>query len=110
MTKGQRTDEQTGELRCRCGYLLQGLTEKRCPECGRPFPGKPRRKKYLLSGFLIGFGIVAAPTLVWLAFLFFMISDQSGAEAAFTLMYAGVGLAIAVVSMACRAVRPSRRS
>ncbi len=38
------TDEPTSELRCSCGYLLQGLTEKRCPECGRPFPGKPRRR------------------------------------------------------------------
>lgn len=26
------------DARCRkCGYLLRGLTENRCPECGRPF-------------------------------------------------------------------------
>ena len=26
-----------------CGYCLHGLTEHRCPECGRPFvPGDPR--------------------------------------------------------------------
>ncbi len=71
MTTGQTTDEQSGELRCSCGYLFQGSTEKRsrtwavwprCPECGRPFPGKPRRRNnfipYLFGGFLCGFGIV----------------------------------------------------
>ncbi len=64
------TDEQTSELRCSCGYLLQGLTEKRCPECGRPFPGKPRRKKpYLVWGFVVGFSLLAVPFLVWFVVL-----------------------------------------
>jgi hypothetical protein len=26
------------DLRCRCGYLLRGLTEPRCPECARAIP------------------------------------------------------------------------
>ncbi len=65
MTTGQTTDEQTGELRCSCGYLLQGLTEKRCPECGRPFPGKPRRKDHL--GW--GWGCTVVTVLAVLGFL-----------------------------------------
>lgn len=28
---------------CKCGYILDGLTELRCPECGQPFdPQDPR--------------------------------------------------------------------
>ncbi len=69
------TDEQTGELRCSCGYLLQGLTEKRCPECGRPFPGKPHRKKpYLVWGFLVGFSLGA----VTIGLTFVVILPETG--------------------------------
>ena len=33
----RRTLESGGEPRCRCGYILRGLTSNRCPECGTPF-------------------------------------------------------------------------
>ena len=63
--RAEQTEQQPAAERCRCGYLLKGLTEKRCPDCGRLIPDKPRRKKpYLLWGFLIGFGIVALLTLL----------------------------------------------
>ena len=92
------TDEPTNELRCSCSYLLQGLTEKRCPECGRPFPGKPRRKKpYLVWGFLVGFSLVAVPTLVW--FVVVVIPETSSGNCVNDAIRALVpmsGLAIAV--------------
>ena len=39
--RAEQTQQQPGAERCRCGYPLKGLREKRCPECGRPFPAKP---------------------------------------------------------------------
>ena len=31
------TERRDGETRCRtCGYILRGLSEPRCPECGTP--------------------------------------------------------------------------
>ncbi len=96
MTTGQTTDEP----RCSCGYLLQGLTEKRCPECGRSFPGKPRRKKpYLLWGFLVGFLLVAVPMLVWIGpFLCWARGADGQFYGLIVLLGAGVGLAIGVVT------------
>ncbi len=67
--------------RCReCGYLLRGLTEPRCPECGRPFdpedpstmdlpehlrPGKPPKlpgpygdTMLLVAGFVVSLSII----------------------------------------------------
>lgn len=32
---------QLGPTCDHCGYLLIGLTERRCPECGQPFPEDP---------------------------------------------------------------------
>ena len=91
---GSELEQQPAAERCRCGYLLKGLTGKRCPECGRPIPGKPRRKKLnLLWGFLIGFGIVAVPTLV----LFGPgMLHGSGLSQDFATGFALIGLAIAV--------------
>ena len=64
MTTGQTTDEPNGAPRCKCGYLLRGLTEKRCPECGRPFPKHAiRRTPYLVWGFVGGFSPVALLTI-----------------------------------------------
>ena len=42
-----------GRLRCReCGYLLLGLTEPRCPECGTPFdPGGQRTDQAQSAGW-----------------------------------------------------------
>ncbi len=64
------------DARCRCGYELRGLTSGRCPECGSPvtqskFRRKGRKKRYVLWGFLWGFGIVAVPSLLLLLFAVF---------------------------------------
>ncbi len=99
--EGPGSDGDTSELRCQCGYLLQGLKERRCPECGRTFTGKRRRRKkpYLLRGFRWGFGIVVVPTLVWTAIALYDVrKDSTGIAGAFVLMYAAVGLAVAVVT------------
>ncbi len=50
MGSAEETKQQPAAERCGCGYLLKGLTEKRCPECGRAIPSGARRKwPYLLA-------------------------------------------------------------
>ena len=92
---GSELEQQPAAERCRCGYLLKGLTEKRCPECRRPIPRKPRRKKpYLLWGFLIGFGILAVPSIGLLCFGGFASDCSLGLD----ILGGGIGLVIAVVT------------
>ncbi len=68
--------------RCRqCGYLLRGLTEPRCPECGRPFDpedpntmdlpehlrlGKPPKPPEPFAYVMIGYAVlIAILAYVW---------------------------------------------
>ena len=105
MVEGQQTPG-TAELRCSCGYLLQGLTEKRCPECGRSIPSKPRRKKpYLLKGFLWGFGILAVPSLVlamWgqvrIWFVDLGTGEAADLEEGLMIGFGSAGLVVSVVT------------
>ena len=108
------TDEPTGELRCSCGYLLQGLTEKRCPECGRPFPRKPdlptmTKGKRILVTLL---SIVAAITVLgiaWFLVVALALSQALGGgrlnPAAWSIVIGGalfVGLLLFLVWMILR--------
>ena len=53
-----------------CGYILEGLPENRCPECGRPFDPSDERTYsfpirgglYLAASLTASCLIVAAPT------------------------------------------------
>ncbi len=99
---GSELEQQPAAERCRCGYLLKGLTEKRCPECGRPIPSGARRKWPLLrSGFLWGFGILAVPSIAVLCIAAFFIPGGAGfcgMWQAFVFIAGLIGLAIAVVT------------
>jgi len=68
--------DSTPHKRCLgCGYILDGLPEPRCPECGRPFdPNEPATyitrtesgRRYLVLA-LLGVAMMAiALTLAWL--------------------------------------------
>ena len=100
MAEGQQTPG-TAELRCSCGYLLQGLTETRCPECGRSIPSKPIRTwPYLWRGFLWGFGILAVPSIALLCYGAFTSGGPGFCSMGqvVALIGGGIGLAIAVVT------------
>ncbi len=97
-------------LQCECGYDLTGLTAKRCPEWGgtvtRHKPG--RMWPYMLGGFLIGFGLLAVPSVALIAPRIIAVPDEYvaayvfGVEPAALLertlygvaLVAGLGLAV----------------
>src|SRR5262245_38374422 len=86
-----------------CGYLLHGLTDARCPECGRPFDPLDSesfttklpyvRWKFWLPGLLLAFG---TGTLLWL-----ILFRTTGVGAAATIVVPfSIG---AILGYACRA-------
>ena len=88
----------------RCRYVLDSLSDHRCPECGRPFDPANRRtyrttphrkSAYLGWGFLIGSGIMALLTLLHLMPGYFA-NDSSGTSKAIAEIILMLGLAIAV--------------
>lgn len=40
VSRGRRRERQQAPICSKCGYLLLGLTDSRCPECGKPFDPK----------------------------------------------------------------------
>jgi len=80
----------------RCGYVLDGLSDHRCPECGRPFdPANrrtyrttPRRRwSWKIIGALIGFGVVAIPTVVLAIDIYFNTDPGSPGGAGLLLSF-----------------------
>ncbi len=113
---------ETGK-RCRgCAYRLQGLTEHRCPECGRPFDPSDRTtfhtrlasgKLFLALSVACGLASAVGPALAWLDDTgIFSISNTPLGSAVVVLvgsLLAGGGGGTIVMIKACADVLKQRR-